>query len=639
MNQKVTFTAFLQDEYSRKFDKLAERTDADVKQIAKDFDKLNTSGRKAARTIDDLDRRIKVLSQVKKFTLDTSAIKFANQEIKALQKEKEKLEGSSSGSKGFMGMGFGNLSLIGAGVVGVRGLAAAGKALTIDSAKAYMNYEAIVQSFQVLTKNDGVGKALAERLNKYQQDTILGPEVFKSAETLLSFGVSVNKVEKDIMMLGNVSRGNADKMQSLTLAFAQTQSAGRLMGQDLLQYVNAGFNPLSVMSERWKEFGFTSRKTMGQLRKDMENGLITAAQVEKAFELATGKGGLFDNMLNRVGETSFGKAKQLEGQWESLKIAIGERFKPQLESTLSLLSSTVATVKQWVEVPVAEKINAEANRIRQLHFELTSANTSEERRKELLLELEKINPRITDGIDQQKLSYEKLAENIAKVTDGMQKQITLSIMTKESAGMLSRYEELKMQRSEKLGQIMSAVYDVSPEIASNTKLTDSQKMQAAADLVNKQREEYYKANPDKRGRVDPLTGKAKFLAGDLKTLSNIDQAMNALQPSIDAFDKKAKALGQVIEKTTPGTGADNKGGKNGGGKSLGETTTGTGTGSTVPSISGGSKITHLNIQIGALISGGMTVQSTTVKEGAAQVKDIVLEHLLTAVNDVNMLAN
>ena len=44
--------------------------------------------------------------------------------------------------------------------------------------------------------------------------------------------------------------GNNEKFSSMTLAFAQMSAAGRLMGQDLNQMINAGFNPLQVISEK-----------------------------------------------------------------------------------------------------------------------------------------------------------------------------------------------------------------------------------------------------------------------------------------------------------------------------------------------------------------------------------------------------
>ena len=58
--------------------------------------------------------------------------------------------------------------------------------------------------------------------------------------------------------------GNNEKFSSMTLAFAQMSAAGRLMGQDLNQMINAGFNPLQVISEK-------TGKSIAVLKKEMDD--------------------------------------------------------------------------------------------------------------------------------------------------------------------------------------------------------------------------------------------------------------------------------------------------------------------------------------------------------------------------------
>jgi len=91
----------------------------------------------------------------------------------------------------------------------------------------------------------------------------------------------------------------------LTLAFAQSASAGKLNGQDLLQMINAGFNPLQEISEK-------TGKSMAQLRKEMEAGKIGIDQVKGAFVTATSEGGRFYQMNQKQSLT-------LAGQWSTLK--------------------------------------------------------------------------------------------------------------------------------------------------------------------------------------------------------------------------------------------------------------------------------------------------------------------------------
>lgn len=74
-------------------------------------------------------------------------------------------------------------------------------------------------------------------------------DLAKASQTLLAFGTSAEDLLPTLQMLGDVSQGNKERFDSLTLAFAQVGSAGKLSGQDLLQFVNAGFNPLNEISK------------------------------------------------------------------------------------------------------------------------------------------------------------------------------------------------------------------------------------------------------------------------------------------------------------------------------------------------------------------------------------------------------
>lgn len=117
----------------------------------------------------------------------------------------------------------------------------------------------------------------------------------KGAQTLLGFGVAAEKVMPILKQIGDISMGNADRFQSLVLAFAQASANGKLMGQDLLQMINAGFNPLNQMS---KDTG----KSIAELRDEMSRGAISAEDMEKAFAAATAEGGQFYGMLEKQSE-------------------------------------------------------------------------------------------------------------------------------------------------------------------------------------------------------------------------------------------------------------------------------------------------------------------------------------------------
>ena len=70
--------------------------------------------------------------------------------------------------------------------------------------------------------------------------------------------------------------GESGKFNSLTLAFSQMSATGKLMGQDLNQMINAGFNPLQTISEK-------TGKSIATLKDEMSKGAISAEMVQQAF--------------------------------------------------------------------------------------------------------------------------------------------------------------------------------------------------------------------------------------------------------------------------------------------------------------------------------------------------------------------
>jgi phage-related protein len=71
------------------------------------------------------------------------------------------------------------------------------------------------------------------------------------------------------------------------------------MGQDLLQMINQGFNPLTIISQK-------TGRSMKDLKKDMEDGKITVEMVKDAFKTATSEGGLFYKGMDRGAKTLSG---------------------------------------------------------------------------------------------------------------------------------------------------------------------------------------------------------------------------------------------------------------------------------------------------------------------------------------------
>ena len=152
----------------------------------------------------------------------------------------------------------------------------------------------------------------------------------------MSFGISADNAKKYLNQIGDISMGNAEKLSGLTLAFSQVQSAGKLTGQDLLQMINQGFNPLNIIS---KETG----ESMASLKERMSEGGVSAEEVAHAFEIATSKGGLFYQGMEKGAKTTEGQISTLK---DSFKEATGSLTEALLPTLLSLVQ-TLTKVANW----------------------------------------------------------------------------------------------------------------------------------------------------------------------------------------------------------------------------------------------------------------------------------------------------
>lgn len=164
--------------------------------------------------------------------------------------------------------------------------------------------------------NAEAAEAMYERISEYGKVTPYDKAgLIEAQRTMMSFGIEGEKAFETLKQIGDIAMGDKQKMQSLSLAFAQMSSTGKLTGQDLMQMVNAGFNPLQEISKQ-------TGKSVAELKKEMERGAISVGMVEAAFQSATSEGGLFYNAIAEASETTAGKMASIQDTIEEVKVAI-----------------------------------------------------------------------------------------------------------------------------------------------------------------------------------------------------------------------------------------------------------------------------------------------------------------------------
>jgi len=189
-----------------------------------------------------------------------------------------------------------------------------------QSVQAFADLESTLVTLQVVY---GDAKRASQDFATMRQMAAVSPleakDFTRSAQIMAQYGVAVNEIIPRLSAISEVAAGNSERMYSLSLAFGQVAAAGRLTGQEVLQMVNAGFNPLAEISR-------TTGRSMRDLRDDMANGLITYEMVAKAFDTATGAGGRFEGMNEKLATTVSAKQAQIRDEITKTKEAFGELF-------------------------------------------------------------------------------------------------------------------------------------------------------------------------------------------------------------------------------------------------------------------------------------------------------------------------
>jgi len=188
-------------------------------------------------------------------------------------------------------------------------------------------------AFTVMTGSAKTAEKTLRELKDYANKTPLEfKDIRDATQTLIQFGLGAEEAVSTVKMLGDVSGGNAERLKSLAVAMGQISSSSRLNGQDLNQLINSGFNPLLEISNK-------TGRSMADLKKDMENGAISADMVKESFKRATSEGGQFFGMLEKQSETLSGKLSTMNDAIDTSLGSLTEAFTPFIKGFADVVTT------------------------------------------------------------------------------------------------------------------------------------------------------------------------------------------------------------------------------------------------------------------------------------------------------------
>lgn len=299
--------------------------------------------RKCGVSIGSLRERIEALRAEREWIPagNIQAIRRTNTEVRKLERQLYKLESARGGrirsmlSNAFNSIPFANVLTNPIVVAGTAGFKALQQGFEREKVKV---------AFDVLIGDQGRSGALLSEIKQFGMLTpYMTADLQDSAKMMLSFGIASDKIMPNLKAIGDIAMGDREKMNALTLAFSQMTSTGKLMGQDLLQMINAGFNPLTEISR-------TSGKSVAVLKDEMSKGKITAEMVTEAFFSATHAGGQFYGMTEKMGQSKAGKWSTLLGKGTDLLLKLYDLIEPLVLPAMNALDKLIGWVGNGLEL-------------------------------------------------------------------------------------------------------------------------------------------------------------------------------------------------------------------------------------------------------------------------------------------------
>ena len=613
------------------------------------FRKVAEGSRKARREVEGLERAAEETGDTIDEALSGDSVEGLSDELDKARHKTRQLGEEARES----GRGFGSMAKSAGGLVKALAAAAVTK-LFWKQGKEAVNAAAQIETYQATLENMlGSTQAARDRMEEYKDIAKITPfglsDVVEGGNQLQAIG---RYSRKNLEMLGDLAAATGKPMEQVMNAYAKLATGQKGEASRM-------FQDLLISRQDWIAATGKGVSKSGEL-------LATTEEMMKALpKIMSSKG--FYGMMAKQAEKANGMMSNLEDSVYSLRAALGERMMPTVKNVVSGLTGMVNTMEKAVRVPLAEKIGQEKAELNLLVGQLMDANTKEERRNEIIGELNSKYPSFLSNIDLEKGGTEELRKKLVQVNAEYDKRIRNAVLA-------SRIEDL----AEKEGEAWRDYTDIT--MSQEAKKRNKQLVNQMAGVAKKYGYNISGVSADMGSAAKELQQGKQYLVDmgdgtfgyfDLKKYKETGSSEYALTPINNenftsemgrlyyewhgnrefykrrdseerekaklANYNKMKAKREALERLAGeenGEGEDdNTDGTNGttGGTTGGNTpTTVAGTTYSGGSGSGGGSGKTVTTNIGTLV-GTIEIHTTTLQEGAAEVKQQVAQALLEAV--------
>lgn len=168
-------------------------------------------------------------------------------------------------------------------------------------------------------------------------------DVSSGAKQLLAFQVPANEVVDTLTRLGNIAAGLSVPLSRINLVYGQVKAKGKLMGDDLRQFTEAG---IPMVAELAKKFGTTT----SAITEMVSAGKIGFKDVQEVLFSMTNEGGMFYNLMEKQSKSLSGQIANLGDAWDQMLNKIGESNEGILSDGIESLAYLVENYQNVIDI-------------------------------------------------------------------------------------------------------------------------------------------------------------------------------------------------------------------------------------------------------------------------------------------------
>lgn len=147
------------------------------------------------------------------------------------------------------------------------------------------------------------------------------PQLADATSLLMNFGFSADDAVDSMMMLGDISQGNAEKLNTIARAYGKMNSAQKVSLESINMMIDAGFNPLQEISEKTGE-------SMQSLYDRVSKGKMSVDEITESMKRSTSEGGKYFQSMDAQSQTLDGRLSTLS---DTVNSKLGGALQPILQ--------------------------------------------------------------------------------------------------------------------------------------------------------------------------------------------------------------------------------------------------------------------------------------------------------------------